>query len=502
MQVTPFAITIEAQPQPPSPLPTTCSCAYAPAAALEPPPADAPPPRPLNVFTLSGSHPDHNQEGKAAALQRARGVVELNGVRCHASPAWSLELLQRAAPTVETLHVFEPLEHHLHAVHAMPRLRALHVACDTGFVVKTPEVELGALPPGVAGLRRLSARSLPRATLQSLLRAHGGTLEELTLVMGIERNIIDISGTPLGEQDEDASWPRSCGDLHSLLGRCGLRALRRLVLGRGTCSHTDTGCEEQLRAVRAALPGVQVLCDECDIERNSVPDPPRVPGIPARELDPPPGPGEMDAYDISLKDQGDSEEEKAAALQQAQEGVVRLVGVWCDRDPAWSLELLQRAARTVERLEVLEPRVDHLRAVLAMPRLRRLYVSGGGALSGGPPGPDALPPGHSGLRWLHEDDLPPAHLESLLRAHGGTLEELHLSAGTLAPEEEEFGYEHCSELPALLGRCGLRALRRLVLWRVQHTDTGCAEQLRAVRAALPGVMVLCDECDGAPRERP
>ncbi|KAK3917518.1 Formin-like protein 3, partial [Frankliniella fusca] len=205
-------------------------------------------------------------------------VVELNGVRCHASPAWSLELLQRAAPTVETLHVFEPLEPHLYAVHAMPRLRALHVACDTGFVVKTPEVELGALPPGVAGLRRLNARSLPRATLQSLLRAHGGTLEELTLFSGYHfkpihgqfkaihiQSYTKFSGTPPGEQDEDASWPRSCGDLHSLLGRCGLRALRRLVLRRGTCSHTDTGCEEQRAAVRAALPGVQVLCDECDI---------------------------------------------------------------------------------------------------------------------------------------------------------------------------------------------------------------------------------------------
>ncbi|KAK3913435.1 Glutathione reductase [Frankliniella fusca] len=175
-------------------------------------------------------------------------VVRLVKVLCDCDPAWSLELLQRAAPTVERLGVLFPREPHLRAVHAMPRLRRLHVWCR-GALHAAP-YELGALPPGHSGLRWLSVRDLPRATLQALLQAHGGTLEELELWVG----------TP-GKQE----WPYNCSDLHSLLGRCGLRALRRLLLRRWTgCSHIDTACRGQLAAVRAALPGLQVLCDRCD----------------------------------------------------------------------------------------------------------------------------------------------------------------------------------------------------------------------------------------------
>ncbi|KAK3919286.1 Teneurin-4 [Frankliniella fusca] len=163
-------------------------------------------------------------------------------------PAWSLELLQRAAPTVERLEVVCPREPHLRAVHAMPRLRRLRLDCDDALDAAPPE--LGALPPGHSGLRWLHVSGFPRATTESLLQAHGGTLEELVL----------WSGTP-GER----GWPWSCSDLHSLLGRCGLRALRRLLLWRpGSTSHTVRACGEQRAAVRAALPGVQVLCGECD----------------------------------------------------------------------------------------------------------------------------------------------------------------------------------------------------------------------------------------------
>ncbi|KAK3920212.1 3-oxoacyl-[acyl-carrier-protein] synthase 3 [Frankliniella fusca] len=232
-------------------------------------------------------------------------VVRLVGVRCHRDPAGSLELLQRAAPIVERLKLYYPREAHLRAVHAMPRLRRLERAIramlrrpgyesklalsaetlDSGRSRYYPDAmriverrapsaleqsscsraiarslqvstldaappELGALPPGHSGLRWLSVDSLPRATLQSLLQAHGATLEELVLEVGV----------PAGQR-----WPFSCSDLHSLLGRCGLRALRRLVLLRWWSRHTDTGCREQRAAVRAALPGLQqVLCNYCD----------------------------------------------------------------------------------------------------------------------------------------------------------------------------------------------------------------------------------------------
>ncbi|KAK3930045.1 Formin-like protein 7 [Frankliniella fusca] len=217
---------------------------------MDPPPAEAPPPREMNVYGLSRTYPGPRQEEKAAALHEAQGVVLLVYVYCHEDPAWTLELLQRAAPTLERLEVFNPREPHLRAVHAMPRLRRLRVVCNDNALHAAPP-ELGALPPGHSGLRWLSVYLLPRATTESLLQAHGGTLEELELYVG----------TP-GEEE----WPDSCSDLRSLLGRCGLRALRRLVLWRGGC-HTDTGCREQLAAVRAALPGVQVLCCRCDREQ-------------------------------------------------------------------------------------------------------------------------------------------------------------------------------------------------------------------------------------------
>ncbi|KAK3919305.1 Paramyosin [Frankliniella fusca] len=260
-------------------------------------------------------------------------------------------------------------------------------------------------------------------------------------------------------------------------------------------------------------------------------------------MEPPPSeappPREMNVNDVSQSVPGDRQEEKAAALQKVQgidDGlpvdnlwikfknvnkygpwitldfqritvdypeVMRLVRVRCRWDPAWSLELLQRAAPTVERLEVFDPRESHLRAVHAMPRLRRLRVSADGALDAAAPELGALPPGHDGLRWLRASRLPRATLQSLLQAHAGTLEELELEVGTPREAEEE---RSCSDLHSLLGRCGLRALRRLVLCRFavvfSHSDTACWEQCAAVRAALPGLQVLCDECDRVQKEHP
>ncbi|KAK3927507.1 Roquin-1 [Frankliniella fusca] len=211
-------------------------------------PAEASSPLEMNVRHLSLSEPGARQEEKEAALQKAQGVLRLVGVDCYWDPTWSLELLQRAAPTVQRLVMLNARESHLRAVHAMPQLRRLFASSDGALDAEPPELD--ALPPGHGGLRWLSVSRLPRATLQSLLRAHGGTLEELVLLVG----------TP-----GPGEWPYSCSDLHSLLGWCGLRALRRLVLQR-TFSYTHTGCEEQRAAVRAALPPgeLQVLCGTCD----------------------------------------------------------------------------------------------------------------------------------------------------------------------------------------------------------------------------------------------
>ncbi|XP_052131329.1 uncharacterized protein LOC113209670 [Frankliniella occidentalis] len=208
----------------------------------------------------------------------------------------------------------------------------------------------------------------------------------------------------------------------------------------------------------------------------------------------------MDVRNISNSGPDDKKQEKFALLWDAP-GVTRLVRVYCHRDPAWSLQLLQRAAPTLERLCVRYPREAHLLAVHTMPRLTRLDVDAALAAQG-PELPD-LPPGHGGhgLQWLRVGNLPRAWTRSLLRAHGGTLEELQLLVGTAESKGTSYS---CDDLNSLLQRSGLRALRRLVLRRVGwiHQPAACREQRAEVRGVLPGaeVLVLCDKCDHVEKE--
>ncbi|XP_026279680.2 uncharacterized protein LOC113207363 [Frankliniella occidentalis] len=215
--------------------------------------AQARPPREMEMTWYIGNSPDDEQQRKAAALRDAPGVRRLVGVRCDRDPAWSLQLLQRAAPSVEQLSVYGPREAHLRAVHAMPRLTRLLLSCHDAALAAQPP-ELPALPTGHSRLQWLRVWDFPRAgatLLQSLLRAHGHSLEFLQLQVG-------TAG--------DKEWPESCGDLHSLLEPCGLRALRRLVLQRGArrFTHGPAPCGQQRAQVRRVLPGAEVLCIECD----------------------------------------------------------------------------------------------------------------------------------------------------------------------------------------------------------------------------------------------
>ncbi|XP_026293224.1 uncharacterized protein LOC113217512 [Frankliniella occidentalis] len=228
---------------------------YPPPATATPPPAAAPgqaPPevREMDVAEVSPTGPSERQQDKAALLAEAPGVTQVVRLFCHNDPAWSLQLLQRAAPTLERLRVLYPLEPHLRAVHAMPRLRRLDVEGGAPLFAQPPELPaVGALSSGHAGLQWLRVQYLPRATTQSLLRAHGSTLEELELLVGTAGR---------GE------WPRICDDLHSLLQQSGLRALKRLVLRRWSSGHRAAACSEQRAQVLRVLPGADVLCVECD----------------------------------------------------------------------------------------------------------------------------------------------------------------------------------------------------------------------------------------------
>ncbi|XP_026287133.1 uncharacterized protein LOC113212585 [Frankliniella occidentalis] len=225
-----------------------------PPAAPGPAPPQARPEREMDVTAVSVTRPNERQQDKAALLAAAPGVTRLVEVNCDGDPAWSLQLLQRAAPTLERLHVRHPREAHLRAVHAMPRLRRLYVV---GNALRAQPPELPALPPGHTGLQWLRVYNIPRATTQSLLRAHGGTLEELELWVGTAGSI--------------GWWQKSCGDLHSLLQHSRLRALRRLMLRRDWYSHEPAACREQRAEVRRVLPGAEVLCDTCDgVEQEEV----------------------------------------------------------------------------------------------------------------------------------------------------------------------------------------------------------------------------------------
>lgn len=179
---------------------------------------------------------------------------------------------------------------------------------------------------------------------------------------------------------------------------------------------------------------------------------------------------------------------------------------------------------------------EHLEAVHAMPRLRRLDVHSdvlrppdlpvlppldvhrdvlhppdvpapppldvhGDVLR--PADLPALPPprpGHAaGVHFLRVWFLPRDTLVSLLRAHAHSLRTLWLVAGTAGG----MGWPRsCGDLPALLAGCGLSRLERLVLVRYwaggcSHSRIACQAQRADLRGALrlPAGAVLCHEAE-------
>lgn len=209
--------------------------------------------------------PGEKPESKAELLEcvRQRGVRRLEGVSCQRDSAWSLELLRAASPSVEELEVTHPSAEHLAAVHAMPLLRRLAVAGDDKLYaepVALPEVLPGGRGSRLRTLRLTDGWTLPRETLQAVLRAHGPALRALELRVG----------TP-----GDREWPWCCGNLQATLARCGLSGLQRLLLVRGAAGssagvgrnvawHWEAACKAQMDAVRRVLPTTAVLCATCD----------------------------------------------------------------------------------------------------------------------------------------------------------------------------------------------------------------------------------------------
>lgn len=177
--------------------------------------------------------------------------------------------------------------------------------------------------------------------------------------------------------------------------------------------------------------------------------------------------------------------------------VRRIKGLRCDKDPAWSLQLLQAAAASLEELQLNCPRPEHLLVAYNAPRLLRLDFNGDFdekclTVDGQPL---VLPPlsTPSSLQWLRVYCKPWATLQSLLRAHAASLRTLVLYVGKLGHQDLRYS---CRNLHALLGDCGLVALTKLQLVRVgHHQKSGCNQQTQAIRRVLPRATVQCDECE-------
>lgn len=121
-----------------------------------------------------------------------------------------------------------------------------------------------------------------------------------------------------------------------------------------------------------------------------------------------------------------------------------------------------------------------------------------------------LPPHHCGLEYLNifgsgsvEDNI----VFSLVRAHGATLRELHLSTASSKPARGTGNFYE--NLDTRLGQCGLRCLKCLVLSRTQlfssekvpHCVSSCKQQVKAIAAelkkggAISKTVILCTVCD-------
>lgn len=179
-------------------------------------------------------------------------VRRLVGLDCREDPAWCLQLLRAAAPHLRRLHVqWAGREHLAVIVEGMPKLRRLGVDADTALESDPPVFSSAALGGSLEWLRTYI---VPRATVESLLRAHAASLREVHLYVGTE--CVDCTG---GEE-----WPWNCRDLTSLVRGYQMPALRRLVPRRLFCRHSEKACRRQLQDVRSALPGVEVACQDCD----------------------------------------------------------------------------------------------------------------------------------------------------------------------------------------------------------------------------------------------
>ena len=110
----------------------------------------------------------------------------------------------------------------------------------------------------------------------------------------------------------------------------------------------------------------------------------------------------------------------------------RLVGLSCDGDCDWVVQLLRCAAPRLEELQLLSAPLVVLAELPGLPQLRRLQVDGQDVCEDGPEVPAPAPAPEPGLRcslqWL-DAFLSRPTLRSLLAALGSELRELRITVG-------------------------------------------------------------------------
>ncbi|XP_034236533.1 uncharacterized protein LOC117642423 [Thrips palmi] len=219
------------------------------------------------------------------------------GLQCNSLPAVSLTVLKECAkgtygnygwlrqPGLQGLQMVSPLQQHLEAALAMPRLRALSITNITGPQLQQVTHLLGqggqlawvqrlelhcpfgaplfmltslATPSRKGSLRWLRCGVHPLVVALVLMRAHADSLEELQLVAATT---------------EPYGLTYGCPDLAQQLRGCGFKKLNRMVLLRhdaydGACRHDNTSCKAQMASLWEMFVESNLrptmLCSLCD----------------------------------------------------------------------------------------------------------------------------------------------------------------------------------------------------------------------------------------------
>lgn len=197
-------------------------------------------------------------------------------------------------------------------------------------------------------------------------------------------------------------------------------------------------------------------------------------------------------------------------LSAASPQVLRLVELTCNADPEWVMRLLRAAIGTVNELQLLHARHEHIQCVVAnytTSQLKRLDLHADrSVLRAGVPMPvpdvDVGLSETDGVCWLRAYGLPLHWLsDCFLWPNSYALRTLWLQI-SVRPRRDAWP-PGCGDLGEMLSRCGGRHLTKVVLCRPCSGETealACARQKAKVRRALPACEVQCKTCDAVVSE--